>query len=181
MNSTLTLFMKVSLFCSSVAFLFMIHLETIPNCSVLHVYFMINEAGCTYSVDAVAWMLACSIVISVCGLIMIMLRSSYYPEQYLGMSEEWITKQIPTKSASFESQSSSKSIIDTKTPKTMPITSPSTEIRGSEQSPQDRGNSLPSTPPRVLFEFDLESVECSPDRLPQQTSPPRPSRNSFEI
>ena len=125
----------------------------------------VHEAGCTYSVDAMAWMLACSIVISVCGLTMIMLRSSYYPEQYLGISEKWITKETTTKSASFESRSSSKSLNNTKSP-----------------------DQQPSTPPRILFEVDpdSESVECSPERLPPpQTappaSPPRPSRDSIEI
>jgi hypothetical protein len=134
----------------------------------------VHEAGCTYSVDAMAWMLACSIVISVCGLTMIMLRSSYYPQQYLGMSEKWITKETTTKSASFESRSSSKSLNNTKSPGILPSTS-----QGSQQ---------PSTPPRILFEVgpDSESVECSPERLPSpQTappaSPPRPSRDSIEI
>lgn len=134
----------------------------------------VHEAGCTYSVDAMAWMLACSIVISVCGLTMIMLRSSYYPEQYLGVSEKWITKETATKSASFESRSSSKSLNNTKSPGILPSTS-----QGSQQ---------PSTPPRILFEVgpDSESVECSPERLPASqtappTSPPRPSRDSFEI
>lgn len=133
----------------------------------------VHEAGCTYSVDAMAWMLACSIVISVCGLTMIMLRSSYYPEQYLGMSEKLITKETTTKSASFESRSSSKSLNNTKSPGILPSTS-----HGSQ----------PSTPPRVIFEVDpdSESVECSPERLPPpQTappaSPPRPSRDSIEI
>ena len=103
-----------------------------------------------------------------------MLRSSYYPEQYLGMSEKWITKETTTKSASFESRSSSKSLKNTKSPGILPSTS-----QGSQQ---------PSTPPRILFEVgpDSESVECSPERLPPpQTappaSPPRPSRDSVEI
>ena len=45
-----------------------------------------HEAGCTYSVDAMAWIFISSLVISVCGLIMIMLRSSYYPAEQMGPS-----------------------------------------------------------------------------------------------
>jgi hypothetical protein len=45
-----------------------------------------HEAGCTYSVDAMAWIFASSLVISVCGLIMIMLRSVYYPAEQIGPS-----------------------------------------------------------------------------------------------
>ena len=45
-----------------------------------------HKAGCSYSVDAMAWIFTSSLVISVCGLIMIMLRSSYYPVEYLGPS-----------------------------------------------------------------------------------------------
>ena len=64
----------------------------------------LHEAGCTYSVDALAWIFASALVISVCGLIMIMLRSSYYPVEYLDLDESWDdlgTK--PTKSASKDS------------------------------------------------------------------------------
>ena len=62
----------------------------------------VHEAGCTYSVDALIWTFASSLVISVCGLIMIMLRASYYPTEYLDLSDAWV-KQVPTKSASKDS------------------------------------------------------------------------------
>ena len=67
----------------------------------------IHEATCKYSVDALAWIFAASLIISICGLIMIMLRSAYYPAQYLELSDHWIkssasttseTKASPTKS-----------------------------------------------------------------------------------
>jgi hypothetical protein len=45
-----------------------------------------HDAGCTYSVDALGWIFASSLVISVCGLIMIMLRSAYYPEEQMGLA-----------------------------------------------------------------------------------------------
>ena len=45
-----------------------------------------HKAGCSYSVDAMAWIFTSSLVISVCGLIMIMLRSSYYPAEQMGPS-----------------------------------------------------------------------------------------------
>jgi hypothetical protein len=45
-----------------------------------------HKAGCTYSVDAMAWIFTSSLVISVCGLIMVMLRSSYYPAEQMGPS-----------------------------------------------------------------------------------------------
>jgi hypothetical protein len=45
-----------------------------------------HDAGCTYSVDALGWIFAASLVISVCGLIMIMLRSAYYPEEQMGLA-----------------------------------------------------------------------------------------------
>jgi hypothetical protein len=47
-----------------------------------------HEAGCTYSVDAMAWIFTSSLAISVCGLIMIMLRSAYYPVQHLGLIDK---------------------------------------------------------------------------------------------
>mmetsp|Transcript_34883 Transcript_34883/g.64171 ORF Transcript_34883/g.64171 Transcript_34883/m.64171 type:complete len:582 (-) Transcript_34883:314-2059(-) len=67
----------------------------------------IHEAGCTYSVDAMAWIFATSLVISVCGLIMIMLRSAYYTTEYLDVSASWDVldgvKAVPTKSGSRDS------------------------------------------------------------------------------
>ncbi|KAL3786891.1 hypothetical protein ACHAW5_006970 [Stephanodiscus triporus] len=54
-----------------------------------------HDAGCTYSVDGMAWIFASSLVISVCGLIMIMLRSAYYPsEEY--PSEEYPSEKDPS-------------------------------------------------------------------------------------
>eukprot|EP00581_Thalassiosira_minuscula_P015845 CAMPEP_0183717194 /NCGR_PEP_ID=MMETSP0737-20130205/10867_1 /TAXON_ID=385413 /ORGANISM="Thalassiosira miniscula, Strain CCMP1093" /LENGTH=557 /DNA_ID=CAMNT_0025946587 /DNA_START=315 /DNA_END=1988 /DNA_ORIENTATION=- len=65
----------------------------------------VHEAGCTYSVDALAWIFASSLVISVAGLIMIMLRSAYLPVEYLDLGEEWITNKVGhTKSASKDSE-----------------------------------------------------------------------------
>lgn len=63
----------------------------------------VHEAGCTYSVDALAWTFASALVISICGLIMIMLRSSYYPVEYLELDEKWNTMPVPTKSESKDS------------------------------------------------------------------------------
>ena len=64
----------------------------------------VHEAGCTYSVNAMAWIFSSSLVISVCGLIMIMLRAAYYPTEYLELSDTWQTmKGVPTKSASKDS------------------------------------------------------------------------------
>ena len=69
----------------------------------------VHEAGCTYSVDALAWIFASALVISVCGLIMIMLRASYYPVEYLDMSDDWNLKPDPTRSASKDSAESTMS------------------------------------------------------------------------
>jgi hypothetical protein len=63
----------------------------------------IHETGCTYSVDAMAWIFASTLIISVCGLIMIMLRSACYPAEYLDLSEAWRTKPTQTKSTSQDS------------------------------------------------------------------------------
>ena len=63
----------------------------------------IHETGCTYSVDAMAWIFASTLIISVCGLTMIMLRSACYPAEYLDLSEEWRTKPTQTKSTSQDS------------------------------------------------------------------------------
>mmetsp|Transcript_15508 Transcript_15508/g.23071 ORF Transcript_15508/g.23071 Transcript_15508/m.23071 type:complete len:597 (+) Transcript_15508:245-2035(+) len=133
----------------------------------------VHEAGCTYTVNAIAWMLACSIIVSSCGLIMIMLRSSYYPEQYLAMSSEWNTKPTATSSASDESRSSN-SINKENAPETLgsPSRKSSVDIQSSQQLSEIPQSVSPSTPPRMLFEFNLDSVECSPDRIPQQRSPP---------
>lgn len=62
----------------------------------------VHEAGCTYSVNAMAWIFASALVISVCGLIMIMLRSAYYPVEYLELGDSWL-KLVPTKSLSEDS------------------------------------------------------------------------------
>mmetsp|Transcript_13924 Transcript_13924/g.20696 ORF Transcript_13924/g.20696 Transcript_13924/m.20696 type:complete len:84 (+) Transcript_13924:2-253(+) len=48
----------------------------------------------------------------------------------------------------------------------------SVDIQSSQQLSEIPQSVPPSTPPRMLFEFNLESVECSPDRIPQQRSPP---------
>ncbi len=48
----------------------------------------VHDAGCTYSVDALAWIFASTLVISVCGMIMIMLRSAYYPEACIKLGDE---------------------------------------------------------------------------------------------
>lgn len=51
-------------------------------------------------------MFASSLVISVSGLIMIMLRSSYYPEEYVPSSCDWKEGQGQMKSESLESTES---------------------------------------------------------------------------
>jgi hypothetical protein len=45
-----------------------------------------HDVSCTYTVDALGWIFASSLVISICGLIMIMLRSAYYPEEQMGLA-----------------------------------------------------------------------------------------------
>jgi len=60
----------------------------------------VHQAGCEYSMDALAWIFASALVVSVSGLTMIMLRSAYYPEEYLDHDDEWETKPALTKSAS---------------------------------------------------------------------------------
>ena len=71
----------------------------------------VHEAACTYSVSALAWIFASALIIAVCGLIMIMLRSAYYPTEVRDLSEAWIkspsssgsqTKESPTNSAATE-------------------------------------------------------------------------------
>eukprot|EP00985_Skeletonema_marinoi_P029247 scaffold27320_cov131-Skeletonema_marinoi.AAC.1 len=102
-----------------------------------------------------------------------MLRSSYYPEKYLALSSEWNTKPTATRSASDESRSSN-SINEENAPETLgsPSRKSAVDIQGSQQLSEIPQSVPPSTPPRMLFEFNLDSVECSPDRIPQQRSPP---------
>lgn len=59
----------------------------------------VHEATCTYSVEALAWIFGSALVISVCGLIIIMLRAAYYPEEYLELSKNWITTPTSTMSS----------------------------------------------------------------------------------
>ncbi|KAL9185990.1 hypothetical protein ACHAXT_005228 [Thalassiosira profunda] len=66
----------------------------------------VHQAGCTYSVDALGWIFGSSLVISICGLIMIMLRASYYPAEYLELGDAWVKEPVPTKSASRDSAES---------------------------------------------------------------------------
>eukprot|EP00804_Cyclotella_cryptica_P028491 CCRYP_014782-RA/>CCRYP_014782-RA protein AED:0.01 eAED:0.00 QI:0/-1/0/1/-1/1/1/0/567 len=56
----------------------------------------VHDATCTYSVEALAWIFGTSLVISVCGLIIIMFRAAYYPEEYLELSKSWITAPAST-------------------------------------------------------------------------------------
>ena len=55
------------------------------KCESINTFYVniLHEAGCTDSMDAFVWIFASTFVISVCGLIMIMLRASYYPVEYL--------------------------------------------------------------------------------------------------
>mmetsp|Transcript_3788 Transcript_3788/g.5810 ORF Transcript_3788/g.5810 Transcript_3788/m.5810 type:complete len:597 (+) Transcript_3788:228-2018(+) len=130
----------------------------------------VHEAGCTYSVNAIAWMLACSIIISVCGLIMIMLRSSYIPEQFLIMSSEWNTKPAITSSASEESRSSNAG--DQGISLGVPSHITSTEIQNSQQrSGVPQSVPMPSTPPRMFIDCNSNSVECSSELNSQQKWP----------
>ncbi len=130
----------------------------------------VHEAGCTYSVNAIAWMLACSIIISVCGLIMIMLRSSYIPEQFLIMSSEWKTNPAITRSASEESRSSNAG--DQGISPGVPSHRSSTEIQNSQQlSGVPQSVPMPSTPPTMFIDCNSDSVECSSELNSQQRSP----------
>jgi hypothetical protein len=69
-----------------------------------------HQAGCTYSVEAMGWIFASSLVISVCGLIMIMLRSAYYPVQHLDLGDMWIKSPTSTERASDDSYENSDPI-----------------------------------------------------------------------
>ena len=90
----------------------------------------VHEAGCTYSVDALAWIFASALVISVCGLIMIMLRASYYPVEYLDMSDDWNLKPDPTRSASKDSAESTMSPSNPNSPE-KPTRSANSQYSGS--------------------------------------------------
>ncbi len=133
----------------------------------------VHEAGCTYSVNAIAWMLACSIVISICGLIMIMLRSSYLPEQFLVMSSEWNNKPNSTGSPSDESCPCDESLSSNAGDEGIApgvLDNPS-EIQARQQLsevPQSQIVPVPRTPPRIFVESNFDSVECSPERNSQQ-------------
>ena len=131
----------------------------------------VHEAGCTYLVNAFAWILACSIIVSICGLIMIMLRSSYYPEQYLSKSSAWNTNHV-TRNASLDNESptneSETPMYEGNTPET--LDSLSLEIERSRQLSQSV--TLPSTLPPTLFQFNDNSIEFSPERKPNQRSHP---------
>ena len=69
-----------------------------------------HQAGCTYSVEAMGWIFASSLVISVCGLIMIMLRSAYYPVEHLDLGNMWIKSPTSTERASDDSYENSDPI-----------------------------------------------------------------------
>ncbi|KAL7520784.1 hypothetical protein ACHAWX_005496 [Stephanocyclus meneghinianus] len=65
----------------------------------------VHDATCTYSVEALAWIFGTSLVISVSGLIIIMLRAAYYPEEYLELSKSWTTSRASTMSCPSRSKS----------------------------------------------------------------------------
>lgn len=73
----------------------------------------VHEAGCTYSVNAMAWIFASSLVISICGLIMIMLRSAYYPVEYVELDSSWVSspKGGATKSSSIDSDENKEAMM----------------------------------------------------------------------
>ncbi len=139
---------------------------------------IVHEAGCTYTVNAIAWMLACSIVISICGLIMIMLRSSYLPEQFLVMSSEWNNKPNSTGSLSDESLSSNAG--DERSLR-RGLDNPS-EIQASQQlSEVPQSVPVPPTPPRMVIESYSDSVECSPERNSQQMPSTNDDYNNMKV
>ena len=71
-----------------------------------------HDAGCTYSVDAMGWIFASSLVISVCGLIMIMLRSAYYPVECLDFGDTWVKSPTQTQRLSEDSDDISDPIFE---------------------------------------------------------------------
>jgi hypothetical protein len=56
-----------------------------------------HEAGCTYSVDALGWIFFTSLIISIFGLIIIMLRSAYYPVEYISHETNKSTQPTTSK------------------------------------------------------------------------------------
>jgi len=100
-----------------------------------------HDAACKYSVSALAWIFASALIIAVCGLIMIMLRSAYYPVENLELSDSWI--KAP-KSASGSNSSP---------------TQPSTEFEENPTSPTHSNKTAPVTPQvddNNQNEFDFE-------------------------
>mmetsp|Transcript_31841 Transcript_31841/g.66259 ORF Transcript_31841/g.66259 Transcript_31841/m.66259 type:complete len:142 (+) Transcript_31841:1541-1966(+) len=100
-----------------------------------------HDAACKYSVSALAWIFASALIIAVCGLIMIMLRSAYYPVENLELIDSWI--KAP-KSASGSNSSP---------------TQPSTEFEENPTSPTHSNKTAPVTPQvddNNQNEFDFE-------------------------
>ncbi len=109
-----------------------------------------HDAACKYSVSALAWIFACALIIAVCGLIMIMLRSAYYPVEFLKLSDS-LTK-------------SPKSASDSKSSPT----EPSSETEGNPISPTHSSKTEPITPQvdgKNLDEFDFEVDDKTSDEF----------------
>ena len=84
-------------------------------------------------------MFASSLVISVSGLIMIMLRSSYYPEEYVPSDGDWKEGPRPTKSESIDSAESTD-IARSGTPlRRPPQAAPSLHVSQSDSNSEDEG------------------------------------------
>ena len=89
-----------------------VHARDLVKCENINELYVntFHQAGCTYSVEAMGWIFASSLVISVCGLIMIMLRSAYYPVQHLDLGDMWIKSPTSTERASEDSYENSDPI-----------------------------------------------------------------------
>eukprot|EP00956_Cyclotella_meneghiniana_P014674 scaffold22098_cov76-Cyclotella_meneghiniana.AAC.1 len=99
----------------------------------------IHEATCTYSVEALAWIFGSSLVISICGLIIVMLRSAYYPEEYLELSKHWNTSPTMTRSMSSPASRDSNDSNERQMPShdlSPPNTPPMRHIRSVPRSPK---------------------------------------------
>lgn len=132
------------------------------NCESINKLYVniLHQAGCTDSMDAFVWIFASTLVISVCGLIMIMLRASYYPVEYLKMSSD--DELISIK------QGSTKSLEDlesTMSPDSKPISS-AIPLESIDKNP--RANTLSNIKSVVRFSSRRRVSDASESEIPQE-------------
>jgi len=134
------------------------------NCESINKLYVniLHQAGCTDSMDAFVWIFASTLVISVCGLIMIMLRASYYPVEYL---------KIPSNELGSIKQESTKSLEDLETTMSPDSSNPISRAIPLESIENPRATKTLSNSIKSIVRFSSRRrvSDASESEIPQES------------